>query len=144
MKRPSTPETIILDSGALIQLERGHAGMISVMKLVQTGKARAVIPRTVLAEIWRGGPRQARLATLLKLAKTPRRGLISIDELTDERAQQIGRLISVCGHDDIVDVNVALCARISADDTVDAVVITADRDHILKVEPRLKDAIQDI
>ncbi|MFE3453353.1 PIN domain-containing protein [Nonomuraea sp. NPDC059194] len=135
--------TFVFDSGALIQLERGNDTVLDAVARVSAGEAIGVVPRTVLAEIWRGGPRQARLAAMLKLADGQREADLLIDELTAPRAREIGKTIAACGHDDIVDVNVALCAR-EANGQIKALVFTTDRDDLLRVESALKTVIVDV
>ncbi|MBO3746299.1 hypothetical protein J5X84_09505 [Streptosporangiaceae bacterium NEAU-GS5] len=143
------PERFVLDSGALIQVEHGDHRMIRLLDRVAKGDVIVTIPRTVVAETWRGGARQARLARLIKIADTASAdtastALVRLDELTPERADQIGLAIGSSGHDDIVDVHVALCARDPHRGTVDATIVTSDRDHIERVDIELKHVISDI
>ncbi|ETK31804.1 PIN domain-containing protein [Microbispora sp. ATCC PTA-5024] len=139
--RPA-PARFVLDTGALVQLERGDEVVLDILARAAEGEVEIVVPRTVVAEVWRGGPRQARLAALLKSAVTARFATVTVDELTPERARQIGRTVARCGHDDIVDVNVALCARSgAAEGRVDAIVVTTDRDDIVRVDESLNRAI---
>lgn len=137
-------EHFVLDSGALIQLERGDDRMIALFQLVLDREITVTIPRTVLAEVWRGGPRQARLARLVNLAEAPPGTPVTIDELTVSRQKEIGKKIGECGHDDIVDVNVALCARNASTRQIDSTVVTADRTHLERIDNDLKHAISDI
>ncbi|GAA2363768.1 PIN domain-containing protein [Nonomuraea africana] len=134
-------ERFVLDSGALIQLERGNGKMIELLAQVIEGTIVVTIPRTVLAEVWRGGPRQARLAALLKLADAEPANRVVIDELTRQRAKEIGKKIGSCGHDDIVDVNVALCGRNPSSGQVDRTIVTADKADLIRVDPELRHAI---
>ncbi|MFC0862475.1 PIN domain-containing protein [Sphaerimonospora cavernae] len=127
----------VFDTGALIQLERGDRRLREILKRVTKAEAEAIIPQTVIAEVWRGGPRQARVAALLKLADDASAEAVSIDELTPERSRQIGKKIGESGHDDIVDVNVALSARDVRSGQLRATVLTADRNDLLKVDGAL-------
>lgn len=137
-------EHFVLDSGALIQLERGSDRMIELFQLVLDHEITVTIPRTVLAEVWRGGPRQARLARLVNLAEGPPGTPVTVDELTPSRHKEIGKKIGECGHDDIVDVNVALCARNPTTRRVDSTIVTADRGDLERIDNELKHAITDI
>ncbi|GLX02620.1 type II toxin-antitoxin system VapC family toxin [Microtetraspora sp. NBRC 16547] len=134
----------VLDTGALIQLELGNEDVLEILARAAEGTAQVVIPRTVVAEVWRGGPRQAWLGAFLKLAGGGRDAGVTFDELTPHRAAEIGRKIGSCGHDDIIAVNVALCARRSETAPIDAIVVTTDRSGVLRVDPELKSAILDI
>ncbi len=99
----------VLDAGALIALERRTSFMLGILDHILRGSAEAVIPRTVIAEVWRGTPRQANISRLIR-AGHRWIGSVIIDELTAERAIQIGVIIGKTGHPDIVDVHVALAA----------------------------------
>lgn len=46
--------TYVLDTGALIALERGKERAMRFLRLAELGRARLVVPHPVLAEWWRG------------------------------------------------------------------------------------------
>jgi predicted nucleic acid-binding protein len=121
----------VLDAGAFIALERRSAFMLRLLRATREGTAELTIPRTVIAQVWRGG-RQVNTARLLGAADA-RQGVVTIDELTADRARQIGLAIGRCSHTDIVDVHVALVAG----ERGQAVLTSDDRD-ITKIDPRLK------
>jgi hypothetical protein len=73
------------------------------------GTIQIVLPRTVIAQVWRGGPRQANVERLIGAGRGPD-GPVIIDELTAQRAKEIGVTIGKVSHPDIVDVHVALAA----------------------------------
>ncbi|MGH3873884.1 MAG: hypothetical protein ACRDSR_20665 [Pseudonocardiaceae bacterium] len=132
----SSPETFILDSGALIALERAAPTMTSLLMRVRAGQARLVVPDGVIAQVWRGGTgRQARISALLGL--TPERCVTVPLETT--AAKRVGLAIGQGAPADVVDVHVALVARDHR-----AAVITSDRDDILLVAPDLKERIVEI
>jgi hypothetical protein len=99
----------VFDAGALIALERNSAFMLTILQQIRDGKVQAILPRTVIAQVWRGTPRQANVARLIN-GGIQRDGAVIIDELTAERARQIGLRIGSAHHPDIVDVHVALAA----------------------------------
>lgn len=126
----------VLDSGALIALERAEPKMTGLLMRVRTGQARLVVPDGVLAQVWRGGTgRQARISALLGL-KPERCRTVSMETAA---AKRIGLAIGQCGHTDVVDVHVTLVAQDHR-----AAVITSDRDDILMVAPDLKEWIVEI
>ena len=99
----------VCDAGALIALERRSAFMIGILDEALHGTIEVVLPRTVIAQVWRGTPRQANVGRLVS-AGLRRGSPVVIDELTDERAREIGVKIGQTSHPDIVDVHVALAA----------------------------------
>ena len=99
----------VFDAGAFIALERRSAFMISILDEALHGTIEVVLPRTVIAQVWRGTPRQANVGRLVS-AGLRRGSPVVIDELTAERAREISVKIGQTSHPDIVDVHVALAA----------------------------------
>ena len=99
----------VFDAGAFIALERRSPFMISILNEALHGTIEVVLPRTVIAQVWRGTPRQANVGRLVS-AGLRRGSPVVIDELTAERAIQIGVKIGQTSHPDLVDVHVALAA----------------------------------
>lgn len=99
----------VFDAGAFIALERRSPFMISILNEALHGTIEVVLPRTVIAQVWRGTPRQANVGRLVS-AGLRRGSPVVIDELTAERAREIGVKIGQTSHPDIVDVHVALAA----------------------------------
>lgn len=120
--------TLVLDSGALIALERGSRQMLAILDQASKGADQVVLPRSVIAQVWRGTPRQANIARLVNLAVRDD-GSVLIDELTEDRAKAIGITIGETSHSDIVDVHVALAASERGYG-----VLTSDDDDIAKVD----------
>lgn len=76
-----------------------------------------IIPASALAQVWRGGPRSARLAQLIDGS--------DIDALDEDRAKEVGVRLGARGGSDVADGHVACCAiehRVP--------VATSDRDDI--------------
>jgi predicted nucleic acid-binding protein len=99
----------VFDAGAFIALERRSAFMLGILNEALHGTVEVVLPRTVIAQVWRGTPRQANVGRLVS-AGLRRGSPVVIDELTAERAREIGVTIGQTSHPDIVDVHVALAA----------------------------------
>ncbi|WP_220454225.1 hypothetical protein [Nocardioides immobilis] len=89
------------------------------------GRAIHVVPG-VLAQVWRGGPRQARLAAFMDQSE------VTLGNLDPDTAKAVGVLIGLTGHADVVDVHVALHARLHGH-----AVMTSDPDDIRAVDPSL-------
>jgi len=99
----------VFDAGAFIALERRSPFMIGILDEALHGTIEVVLPRTVIAQVWRGTPRQANVSRLVD-AGLRRGSPVVIDELTAGRAREIGVMIGQTSHPDIVDVHVALAA----------------------------------
>ena len=79
-----------------------------------------LVPAPVLAQAWRDGARQARLARLLRMC--------DVEPMSEDLARSVGILAGKAGHDDIVDVAVAEGAIRRGD-----AVVTSDAAHIAKI-----------
>jgi len=95
--------SLVLDSGALVALERNERAMWVRLKAAHgTGS----LPRThagVLGQVWRGGPRQARLSRAL--------AAIEVHALDEDLGRASGRLLAVAGLSDVIDAAVVLLAE---------------------------------
>ena len=99
----------VFDAGAFIALERRAPIMLGILDEALHGRIEVVLPHTVIAQVWRGAPRQANVNRLIS-AGLGRGSPVIIDELTAERARAIGVMVGRTSHPDIVDVHVALAA----------------------------------
>lgn len=117
---------ITLDTGALLALERGSGPMRALLRRAREQSLAIAVPAGVVAQAWRGGPRQARVARLLA-AKD-----VDIPALDDITARAVGLVCGRTGHPDVVDVHVALHAR-----EHDHRVVTSDEGDIHAVDPSL-------
>jgi predicted nucleic acid-binding protein len=95
---------IILDAGALIALERGDRRARAYVFLAEQGKATLSTSSAVVAQVWRGGGRQARLARLLAS------DLVTERPLDPDASRRIGVLAAAVGDADVVDGHVAVLA----------------------------------
>jgi len=116
-----------LDTGALIALESGSTRMAALVEEALVGRAELAIPAGVLAQAWRGGRRQARIARLLGASST---SIISLDA---KLAMRVGARCAVTRTADVVDVSVAICAKDRGHP-----VVTSDPDDIAAIDPALK------
>ena len=115
-----------LDTGALIALESGSRRMAVLVEEALANRVELAVPAGVVAQAWRGGGRQARIARLL------RSSVISVVPLDRKLALRVGARCARSGSADVVDVSVALCARDRGHP-----VITTDADDIRAIEPSL-------
>ena len=96
---------ITFDVGALIAIERRSRRMQALLEEIDRRNWQVAVPAGAVAQAWRGGPRQARIATLLGDERT------EVVALDDPAARAVGLLCGKSGHADVIDVSVALCAR---------------------------------
>jgi predicted nucleic acid-binding protein len=99
----------VFDAGAFIALERRAPLLLGILDEALHGRVEVVLPRTVIAQVWRGTPRQANVGRLISAGRL-RDSPVIIDELTADRAKEVGIAIGETAHPDIVDVHVALAA----------------------------------
>jgi hypothetical protein len=91
----------VLDTGALIALERDDRAMWARLLVAASDKTDVVVPSTALAQAWRGLPTQARLARALTHCT-----IAAFDPV----AREVGELCGRAGTSDICDAHVALVA----------------------------------
>jgi hypothetical protein len=87
---------------------------------------QVAVPAGAVAQAWRGGPRQARIAALLS---DERAEVVAVD---DPLARADGLLCGRSGHADVVDVSVAACER-----QRNLHVVTSDPDDLRAVDDAL-------
>ena len=115
-----------LDAGALLALDRGQPRVVHLLDRVIAGGGAVDIPAPVIAQVWRDGSRQARLARLLGASD------VVLVDLDAEMARAVGVLCGAVGVADVVDGHVALHAR-----RRDLAVLTSDPDDIARLDPTL-------
>lgn len=93
---------VVLDAGALIAVERGNKDLVALIRGALDLGYPIVIPATVLAQVWRGGPRAARLGRLLDAG--------DVDVLGAMRAREIGLRLGERDANDVADAHVVCCA----------------------------------
>lgn len=118
---------LTLDAGALLALDHPAKAIAMQARLTEAVRRGGTIcvPIGAIAQAWRSS-RQVRLARLLKSRD------IDVAVMTPNVARSVGLLCARSGHDDVIDVHVALCARERRH-----AVITSDPDDISRVDPRL-------
>ena len=118
---------LTLDAGALLALDHPAKAIAMQARLTEAVRRGGTIcvPVGAIAQAWRSS-RQVRLARLLKSRD------IDVAVMTPNVARSVGLLCARSGHDDVIDVHVALCARERRH-----AVITSDPDDIPRVDPAL-------
>jgi predicted nucleic acid-binding protein len=111
----------VLDAGALMAIDRGSRDVRAYVLAAGSAKAELSTSSAAVAQVWRAGVRQARLARFLNS------DLVTEVPLDPESARRIGALAAAVGSRDVVDAHVALIAL-----DRDAVVLTSDPDDIAR------------
>jgi len=124
---------LVLDSGAVVAIERRRMQMVEILTAVRSGEAEIVVPVAILGEVWTGdGSRQAPIARLLNDTHT------TIHPLTLQEALSAGVLLRRTSRrtkrgekrPGVIDAYVASCAQ-----AVDAAaIVTSDPDDIAAFE----------
>jgi hypothetical protein len=95
---------LVLDSGALIALERNDRAMWRRLKTATLLRAAVVTHGGVVGQAWRGaGPRQALLARALNA--------IEVRALDSALGRAAGELLAATGQSDVVDAALVLLAN---------------------------------
>lgn len=111
--------TLVLDTGALLALERNDRQMWVRLKGAQDDDELPLTHAGIAGQAWRGGPRQARLAQALDGIET-----VPLDEALGRRA---GRLLGETGLADVIDAAIVLLSN-DGDD-----IVTSDHDDIAQL-----------
>jgi predicted nucleic acid-binding protein len=118
---------VVLDTGALIAFERNDRRVRTLIELALANRGELHVPAGVVAQAWRDGARQARVARLLSS------GSVAVTALDDEEARAVGVLCRKTGAFDVIDASVALLARRHA-----ARIVTSDPGDIRRIDPELE------
>lgn len=124
---PRRPQEVVLDAGALIGIERGHEKMSALLEASLKSAVRFLVPAGALAQAWRDGARQTRLARFLK---TP---LVEVLPFTEAQARAAGVLCGLSGTRDVVDASVVIAAR-----ERQCAVVTGDPADFAALDPSLR------
>jgi hypothetical protein len=116
----------ILDTGALIGFERNERRVVAIIARALEHHDPLLVPAGVVAQAWRDGTRQTRLARLLG---SP---LCEVLALDDRQARAAGQLCGIANSTDIVDASVAIAARDRG-----ARVVTSDPDGLRRLHNQL-------
>lgn len=119
--------TLILDAGGLIAFERNDRRAILVIRRAVERGDKIVVPAGVVAQVWRDGSRQARIAGLLNAPE------VNVVALDDALARAAGRLLGWRQTSDVIDATVVIVAR-----AAHGVVLTSDEGDLRRLEPAVR------
>jgi predicted nucleic acid-binding protein len=118
---------LVLDAGALIALERRSGRMLALLREVTEARVAAHVTAGVVAQVWRGSPRQHALVRLLRTQA------VRVHPLTEAMAYRVGLLLAASSTSDVVDAHVALLAR-----SLGAAVVTSDPEDLRRLDSHLR------
>lgn len=116
----------MLDTGALIGFDRNDRRVVAIVARALEHGDPLVVPAGVVAQAWRDGRTQVRMARLLG---SPVCEVVPLDDLA---ARSVGQLCGTSGADDVTDATVALTSRQRG-----MRVITSDPDDLRRIDNRL-------
>jgi hypothetical protein len=116
--------TLVLDAGALIAIEKADRPILMLLEAARRHGRALVVPVGVIAQVWRGGSRQARLARFVGA-----RG-VDVEVLTEEGAKATGLICGRAGTTDVVDASVVVVGR-----RHHATVVSSDRSDLEALDP---------
>jgi hypothetical protein len=116
----------VLDTGFLVGFECNDRRVVAMALRALEHRDSFVVPAGVVAQSWRSGCRQTRLARLLG---SP---LCEVVPLDDRRARAAGQLCGVSGTSDVIDASVVVAAREQR-----ARVLSSDPDDLRRLDPRI-------
>jgi hypothetical protein len=111
--------SLVLDAGALLAIDRRDRRMGAILRVAQQTQIPVRTSAAVVAQVWRNGARQARLAQVL--------AGVTVVPLDLNISKRLGALLGVTGSSDVVDAHVASLA--SAGDQV----LTSDSSDLRKL-----------
>lgn len=120
----ASPQTLVLDAGALIAFERADPRMRSLLREALKKHAKLVIPAGVVAQVVRHRARQVSLYSLLNS------DISVVQPLDRTLAEACGELCARARTTDVVDASVVLVAR-----REQAKVLTSDVGDLRKLDP---------
>jgi predicted nucleic acid-binding protein len=118
---------VVLDTGALVGFERNDRRVVAIVMRALEHRDPLVVPAGVVAQAWRDGRTQVRLARLLG---SPLCDTVPLDDLA---ARTAGQLCGVSHTTDIVDASVAMLGRQRG-----LRVVTSDPEDIRRIDKRVE------
>lgn len=110
--------TLVLDVGALIQVDRGNRDVLSVLKTALDSGEAVHVPTGVIGQAWRNPDRQALLSRTLKRCKEV--------DLDGAIARAGGQLCGRAATSDVIDASVALAVAHARRSDEEVTLLTSD------------------
>jgi predicted nucleic acid-binding protein len=118
-------KALVLDTGALIGVDRANREVLALLVRARAKGVTFLVPAGVVAQAWRNGQTQARLARFLGSSSTQVLGL------EDSDARAAGQACGASGTSDLVDASVVVVAK-----RISAPIITSDPHDLRRLDAR--------
>jgi hypothetical protein len=118
---------LVLDAGALIEIEKGDRKVLALCKVATLDGASVVVPTGVIGQVWRDGSRQAQIARLIEANGT------IVETLDLDVAKLAGAYCGHAGTTDVVDATVVIAAR-----QHQALIISSDSSDLQRLDPGIQ------
>jgi predicted nucleic acid-binding protein len=122
--RARTAAGIVLDTGALIALERGDKRMIALLHRALAQRRAFRVPAGVVGQAWRNGRVQVTLTRFLRSEG------VEIIPLDEQLARSCGELRGAASTSDVIDASVVIIARERQD-----FIVTSDPGDLRRLDP---------
>ena len=122
--RTRTAAGLVLDTGALVALDRGDKRMIALLDRALAQGRTVRVPAGVVGQAWRNGRVQATLARFLRC------GEVEIVPFDDQTARACGELCASANSEDVINASVVILARMRRDP-----IATSDPNDLRKLDP---------
>ena len=114
--------TLVLDAGALIQVDRGNRYVLSVIETAFDKDEAVDVPTGVIGQAWRNPDRQVLLSRTLKRCNE-----VDLDGAT---ARAGGQLCGRTATSDVIDASVALAVAYARRSGEEVTLLTSDSDEL--------------
>lgn len=108
---------MILDAGVLVSADRGETAALSFRVAAERAGRELHTTAPVVAQVWRGGPSQARLARFIKS--------LTVHEFDEIDGRRVGEMLGRTGTADVTDAHLVVTAANLGMD-----IVTGDRGDI--------------
>ena len=120
----ATAPGIMMDTGALIALDRGDKRMIALLRQALVQGCAFRVPLGVVGQAWRDGRVQVTLARFLRSEE------VEIIPLDEQLARSCGELCGATNTSDLIDASVVILARERRDR-----IVTSDPHDLRRLDP---------
>ena len=119
--------SIVLDAGALIAIERGDRRVLALCKMTSDDGGLLVVPAAVVGQVWRDGSRQAPIARVVGARDT------TIEPLDLDVAKLAGLYCGIAGTSDVIDATVVIAAH-----HYRAKIVSSDESDLKRLDPNVE------